>query len=358
MIKSYSPTINKHLYNEINSLKYKKSIELCNSIFDINIGDNDNIICVNYKNKKAVNILLNSLKNNYLNNTRDLILPNQIYSNCWFNTMFTSFFFSDKGRKFFKYFRYLMITGKKIKDNKLIDIDNEEIKKLLFILNIYIEASLNQKKNNTYKIKKRIKKTRKRILYNKIHNLLKIKNLQTNFFIKEMYNLIKNNNKNISLPNIKDAGNPIEYYKTIINFLDDSNIYIKEYYIEGKINIENNFKKLNENPHIVIINDFESGTIFKQEYKINDSIYKLDSIILTNKDHFDKNKSSHFVNVLTINNKEYKFDGSSLKKISRFNWKSKINENIDWNFIDNKKYESLFYNFTKGYKIMFYYRIN
>ena len=212
-----------------------------------------------------------------------------------------------------------MITGKKIKDNKLIDIDNEEIKKLLFILNIYIEASLNQKKNNTYKIKKRIKKTRKRILYNKINNLLKIKNLQTNFFIKEIYNLIKNNNKNISLPNIKDAGNPIEYYKTIINFLDDSNIYIKEYYIEGKINIENNFKKLNENPHIVIINDFESGTIFKQEYKINDSIYKLDSIILTNKDHFDKNKSSHFVNVLTINNKEYKFDGSSLKKISRFN---------------------------------------
>jgi len=358
MIKSYSPTINKYLYNEIDSLKNKKSIELCNNIFDINIGDDDNIICVNYKNKKALNILLNTLKNHKINNPKDLILPNQIYSNCWFNTMFTAFFFSDKGRKFFKYFRYLMITGKKIKNDRLINIENEEIKKILFILNIYIEASLNQRKNNTYKVKKNHTKTRKNNLYNKMNSLLKIKKLETNFFIKEMYNLIKNTNKNISIPNIQDSGNPIEYYKTIINFLDDSNIYIKEYNIEKKINIENKFSNLYSNPHLIIINDFESGTIFKEEYKINDAIYKLDSIIITNKDHFDENKSSHFVNVLTINNKQYKFDGSSLKKMSRFNWKSKINKNIDWSFIEDKKYESLFYNFTKGYKIMFYYRVN
>ena len=79
-----------------------------------------------------------------------------------------------------------MITGKKIKNNKLINIENDEIKKILFILNIYIEASLNQRKNNTYKVKKSYTKTRKNNLYNKMHSLLKIKKLETNFFIKEM----------------------------------------------------------------------------------------------------------------------------------------------------------------------------
>ena len=93
-------------------------------------------------------------------------------------------------------------------------------------------------------------------------------------------------------------------------------------------------------------------------YNINNIKYKLDSIIITNKDHFNKNSNSHFVSVLTINNKEYKFDGSSLKKLSSFKWKNKINKNIDWGFIEDPIYYPHKYNFTKGYKILFYYRIN
>ena len=33
-----------------------------------------------------------------------------------------------------------------------------------------------------------------------------------------------------------------------------------------------------------------------------------------------------------------------------------INTNKDWMFKENPKYEPERYNFTKGYKIMFYYR--
>ena len=33
-----------------------------------------------------------------------------------------------------------------------------------------------------------------------------------------------------------------------------------------------------------------------------------------------------------------------------------INTNKDWTFEENPKYELEHYNFTKGYKILFYYR--
>ena len=82
----------------------------------------------------------------------------------------------------------------------------------------------------------------------------------------------------------------------------------------------------------------------------------LDSIIITNKDHFDPKANSHFVSVLTINKKSYKYDGSSTSKLEPFNWKKLINSNKNWSFKENPRYEPELYNFTKGYKIMFYYR--
>jgi hypothetical protein len=82
----------------------------------------------------------------------------------------------------------------------------------------------------------------------------------------------------------------------------------------------------------------------------------LDSIILTNKDHFDPKANSHFVSVLTINKKSYKYDGSSTSKLEPFDWKKLINSNKNWSFKENPKYEPEQYNFTKGYKILFYYR--
>ena len=34
-----------------------------------------------------------------------------------------------------------------------------------------------------------------------------------------------------------------------------------------------------------------------------------------------------------------------------------INKNIDWKFRENPKYYPELYNFTKGYKLFFYYRV-
>ena len=61
----------------------------------------------------------------YSNNKIDcskVIAPIQWQSNCWFNSGFMINYVSDKGRKFFRYFRELMITGKTF-DGKKIDKD-------------------------------------------------------------------------------------------------------------------------------------------------------------------------------------------------------------------------------------------
>ena len=57
------------------------------------------------------------------------------------------------------------------------------------------------------------------------------------------------------------------------------------------------------------------------------------------------------------NNEEYKFDGDSYSRLSKFKWKNLINTNKDWVFLENPNYYPEKYNFTKGYKLMFYYRI-
>jgi hypothetical protein len=110
----------------------------------------------------------------------------------------------------------------------------------------------------------------------------------------------------------------------------------------------------------MILEDHESGMIHNNSYKLSKNgrnyNYKLDSIILTNKNHYNPKANSHFVCVLTINKELYRFDGSSYSRLSKFNWKKILNKNVDWTFKENPKYYAEKYNMQKGYKIMFYYR--
>jgi len=360
-IKSYSPTINNKLI--IHSLKTltPQTLKLCDDLLTINIKINDKYVCKNYNDNAVKKLLLYNLKATKHLNVSRFIPPIQLLSNCWFNTMYVTFFFSDKGRKFFRFFRELMIIGKKV-DNSPI---SNTIAKLLFILNLFIEASYNQtSKSHTF--------------YNKITSLSN--KMNTNFFIYHIYKILKrdtnsinpnilitNNNKMYDVPNINEAGNPLSYYEEILKYLNYNTLKFMKHKFVNKnditLLIQNNFNKLSLNniPDLLILEDFESGTIFetnctfidvnKQKYN-----YVLDSIILTNKEHFNPKENSHFVSVLTINKKSYKYDGSSTSKLEPFNWIKLINSNKDWYFKENPKYEPEVYNFTRGYKILFYYR--
>ena len=359
--KSYIPSINNKL--QIRSLRTlpQLSINLCDSLLELNISTTNNDVCLPYNSNKVKDILLHNLKASKHLDVTKFIPPVQFLSNCWFNTMFVTFFFSDKGRVFFRFFRELMITGRKV-DSTLIP---EEFAKIFFILNLFIEASYNQSSKSN-------------ILFNKINSLTD--KLNTNYFVYHIYKIINNPAKSISptllitnsnkiynIPDVEDPGNPLTYYETILKYLKYNTLKLFKHSITRTININDVMQKkystssINVIPDIVIIEDFQSGTLFDNTIKLTDAQnktynYVLDAIIITNKDHFDPKANSHFVSVLTVNKEEYKFDGSSLSKLSRFEWKKMINQDKDWTFKEDPEYEPERYNFTKGYKIMFYYR--
>ena len=360
-ITSYSPLINKKL--QIHTLKTQKpiSLKICDNLLELNVKTKNNILCKNYDDKNVQKILLHNLKSSKHVDVKKIIPPLQLMSNCWFNTMFVTFFFSDKGRKFFRFFRELMITGKKMDSSPIPN----SIAKIFYILNLFIEASYNQT-------------TKSGVLLEKINSLTN--KLNTNYFIYHIYEIINNKPNSIKpellinnhtslydIPNIKDAGNPLSYYESLLKYLKYDTLKLMKQNLTSKLNvqeiIQNKFINVKTNviPDIIILEDFESNSLFKKTYKFIDSNkkeynYNLDAIIITNKDHFDPKANSHFVSVLTFNKKEYKFDGSSLSTLTEFKWKNMINNNKDWVFKENPKYEPEKYNFTKGYKIMFYYR--
>jgi len=364
--RSYSPSINNKLL--VRSLKTlpQMSIKLCDTLLHININNT----CLSYNDKRVQSALLHNLKASKHLDVSRLIPPVQFLSNCWFNTMFVTFFFSDKGRKFFRFFRELMITGKKI-DSTLIP---EKFAKIFFILNLFIEASYNQTSKSN-------------ILFDKINSLTD--KLNTNYFVYHIYAIINkptnsinpdlliSNSKQIyDIPNIEDPGNPLTYYETILKYLKYNTLKLFKHSITKIVAIDDvlqsKFLASNTNvipimpntnviPDIIILEDFKSGSTFNNTITLKSAQsisykYVLDSLIITNKDHFDPEANSHFVSVLTVNGLEYKFDGSSLSKLSRFDWKKMINVDKDWEFEEDPKYEPELYNFTKGYKIMFYYR--
>ena len=121
---SYAPTINEELI----TLQSTERNELydCNIINAYNLKEPLRIgipgkfygkTCFDYNSKEAQKYLLHNLAANKHVDISKIIPPMQIDSNCWFNVFFVMFFISDKGRKFFHFFRELMIKGKQQNGN-------------------------------------------------------------------------------------------------------------------------------------------------------------------------------------------------------------------------------------------------
>ena len=333
--KSFSPKINKDLVSLTKAKPY--NILICdNNLLKINIGTINKPICLDYNNIKVKNFLLRNLKSEQQINCNDIIPPKQYLSNCWFNTMFITFFISDKGRKFFKFFRQLMIEGKQANGNVI----PTELAKAFFIFNIAIEASYN----------------------NLLKNIAYL--LNTNLLIKKIYTAINTTNtiKKSDIINVGQAGNPIDYYKGIINYLNNNSLNIKTINVmnsasSNNINMQLSNLTLQNMPDIIILEIFDkgkhgagiSGKIKDKEQKltINNIDYILDAIIIRD------TKGLHFCSLLTCNKKEYSFDGASFNRMSLFKWKNIINKKKLWKFEGH----DLTWNFMNGYQILFYYRI-
>ena len=328
---SFSPSINQRILQEKTEYVKNKNVFSCQKDYIPIKKGGSTQTCSHFQNPIVQKIMLENLLSKDKINCRKITAPKQLMANCWFNVFFICFFISDKGRKFFRYLREIMITGKDEKGKEIID---KWAHSIFFHLNLFIEASLQG------------------------DNLGKL--MDTNIIIRELSTVVRNN-----FPKVNEEWNPIDFYESIISYLKNDPhqiLFIDAETIQDFPHKKNKhiFTRYvtnhNRVPNIIIIflDDHASSKInskplsFKMTSHSSDINYVLDSVIIRD------TKQMHFACCLTCNRKEFGFDGESFSKMSPFKWKHNLlNTNKKWKF---KSPYSTVFNFKRGLQYLFYYR--
>ncbi len=347
-VSSYSPSINQELVS-------LKSVER-EPVFDCNntrayqlkeplkIGikskSSNKIKCLEFDNKDVIKQELKALQANKHIDPDIIVPPVQHMSNCWFNTMFMSFFVSDKGRKFFHYFRQLMIEGRQ-HDGTIIP---KKLRNAYALLNYAIDATLY---GHEFALR-----------------------LDTNAVIKTIYDSIPKKFKKIApyIVDINTASNPIRYYIGMADYLDHNPLQFlipEAYDNQWPKQLSTFVKNMKNMPDIMVLEIFDGNepgdvgnagkvTNKKEKFTINGTKYVLDSCIIR-----DINRQ-HFCCLLTCEGKEYAYDGFSYKRLVKMDWKDKLNKDYSWQFegTNNLDGSPMNWNFMKGYQMLYYYRDN
>jgi hypothetical protein len=331
---SYSPTVNKQLIT-LKSIDRQDLMD-CNieKAFNLKeplqIGLNGK--CQYYYTKEAQRFLLHNLAANKHIDPNKIIPPIQSQSNCWFNAMFVTFFVSDKGRKFFHFLRQLMIDGKQ-QDGTAIPT---KLRDAFALLNFGVDACLT---GNEFAYK-----------------------LNTNSIIHLLYKGIPDSYKQKYpyIVDIDEAGNPLLYYMSIINYLNNSSIqmlFVREANSKWKDVVTESVLKMAHLPHIIVLEVYdEMASEFNKKpvsFSVRDAKYEIDSAVVR-----DVSKQ-HFCSTITCEGKEMGYDGASFHRLVSLQWKHRMNSNIDWEFEGTKDYDGsmLKWNFTKSYQLLIYYRV-
>jgi hypothetical protein len=342
---SYSPTVNKELVM-LQSIE-REGIHDCNNekAFalkePLQIGIPGKVFgktCVPYYNDNAIKFLLKNLSANKHVKSDKIVPPVQSQSNCWFNTMFVTLFVSDKGRKFFHFFRQLMIEG--IQSNGGSIPNN--LRNGFALLNYAIDACLT---GNKYAY-----------------------TLDTNAIIRNIYDAIPESYKE-KLPYLTDigeAGNPIRYYGSLIHYLNNKSIqllFVKDATEKWKDMIITDIEKQKHMPHFIILEVYDginktpgkSGIVTNKprSFFVKGTKYLLDSCVIRD------TTQQHFSSVLTCEKKEMAYDGMSYHRLVDLSWKKYINSDFSWGFDGSNDLDGtpLKWNFTHGYQMLLYYRV-
>ena len=334
--KSYAPTINDQLVT-LKSIDREDLLDCnINSAFKfkepLQIGIPGTQKCFEYYTQEAQDFLLKNLSADKHVNPKKIIPPIQSQANCWFNAMFATFFISDKGRKFFHFLRQLMIEGKQ-SDGTAIP---EKLRDAFALLNFAVDACLT---GNEYAYK-----------------------LNTNSIIHLLFKGIPDSYKE-KYPHIVDideAGNPLLYYISIINYLNNNSIQvllIRDATSNWKDRVAESINKMSHLPHIIVFEIYdEDATEFDTKpvsFTVNDGKYEIDSAVVR-----DVSKQ-HFCTTITCEVSEMGYDGMSFHRLASLKWKQILNNNINWQFEGSTDYNgsSLRWNFTKSYQMLIYYRV-
>jgi hypothetical protein len=342
--ESYAPTINDQLV----TLKTAQNVAIpdCNNTEAFTLREPLKVSvpgvffgrsCVTFNKPEAKKVLLKNLAANKHIDPSKIVPPVQLIANCWFNTMFVTLFVSDKGRKFFHFFRQLMIEGRQANGSSI----PLKLAESFSLLNFAIDACLT---GNKYAYM-----------------------LDTNNIIRIIYKSIPDSTKK-KLPfivDVSEASNPIRYYSSIVSYLHNNAlqmIVLKVTNDDWKKDINAKLKRLTKKPHIIIfeIRDGknkaagDSGIVTKKptSFHINNMKYSLDSAIIRD------TTQQHFSATLTCEKVEMGYDGLSYHRLVPLEWKKYINADHSWGFQGSKdKGVPLEWNFRHGYQMLIYYRV-
>ena len=342
--KSYTPSINKKLVS-IKTIK-KHPLFTCDSLsplektvssgkLRVKVPHNGSMICTSIYSSLAKNIFLQALKSDKIY-CKNLIVPIQYHTNCWFNTFFMCVFISDKGRKFFRFLRQAMIEGKLINGNS---IQPQSLQNALILFNAAIEAVENKNK----------------------HLSNSSLALNTNSIIHNIYRAIPKtyHESHYGIKDIDEYGNPLAFYTDLIDFIDAKSSGIPPMKILSGSSEVSSFLSgdSNENSDIVIVQLFnseytpsyaQSNHLKKRTIvKHNNYRYKLDSAVIRDNNH------THFACAITCNGHQMLYDGAAFTPLISKKWKNMLNRSTNFKLPGSKNQ----WNFKKGYQILFYYRI-
>ena len=329
---SYSPFIN----NDLVSLKSieRKEVLNCNNErafllkAPLKIGvpnASGKKTCYLYNDPVAKKFLLKNLKANKHVNPNQVVPPIQELANCWFNTMFVSLFISDKGRKFFHFLRQMMIEGKQKGGNPIPEV----LRDGFALFNYAIDACLT---GNKYAYV-----------------------LNTNAIIQQIYDSVPKDYR-AYIRDVDEAGNPVRYYLSLINYLGNRNLrvlFVQDCGPSWHFQVQD---KLDTHlPDVIILeffNDDEPTPNKETNFTMNGAKYVLDSCIIRDTER------NHFSSLLTCEKKEMAYDGMSFHRLTYMDWKDKINADFKWQFKGSKDEGRLLtWNFSKGYYMLIYYRV-
>ena len=350
-LRSYSPVVNQQLVSlrngTVNPLfacgvaDVFGTQPVSKNTIEVGVLTKSGYKCVDFKTKAAQHAMMSTFKANKPIVYSDLIMPIQGHNNCWFNTWFAVFFVSDKGRKFFRYLRQYMITGKKI-DGQLIK--PTALANTLKLLNLCIEAT-----------------------YNNSGLADPALVINTNSIIDFLHASIEKlsvtqRGERKGLPQLGKYANPINFYNILSSYLSDNIIKLS---IVSKLdNVEHSEGKIlrvkeANNMDVILIRTWEnirgredsipsSNFIAPLSFTTSDSKFEfvMDSVIVRDI------KGKHFVALLTCNGNEFGYDGGGFTSIKPFKWKELLSSKKKWKIPGSKVTCS----FTQSFCEYFYYK--
>ncbi len=340
--KEYSPTINKDIMSLISQTPHKDLFVgvKCNLMQITIVTSSGEEMCYNWNSKEAQKYMLDNLRSTKKIVPSHIIGPAQTDSNCWMNTFFAIFFLSDKGRKFLRFFREAMITGK-IKTLNKTKKFNKKVHEAFWILNRFITASL----LGTRDVRQYAS------------------TIDTNDIVQNLYNVLP---KKFKYKKSKEAGNPIDFYISILRYIENFGhgpltpfpLYTHRIHdnIDAFHALPDTIKTMEKIPHMIIVEIFDNSkkykkpNDFKKQLTITSGKYKyeLDSVGIRDVDQ------NHISALITINGSDYKLDGEDFSPVRKFKWKHLINKNKTFKITKTIGEK---YNFAKSYQALVYYRV-